>query len=101
MGSFSVAAGSLSLSYINQQFTTFDGSTIVMDSGVDDGQGIVTVSSTSPFTSLSFVHAQNPQNVGFVIERVTTSAVPEPGTALLLGGGLASVALATRRSRER
>jgi hypothetical protein len=48
---------------------------------VDNGVGILTATSASPFTSLSFVHSQNPGQNGFVIERVTVdttvTTVPE------------------------
>ena len=66
---------------------------------MDNGKGILTVTSASPFTSLSFVHSQNPGQNGFVIERVTvdvdavpvpweTDALPVVGSMVLFGLGV-------------
>ena len=81
IGSFSISSGLPTLSYVNLQNTVFDGSTITQVTGVDNGKGILTVTSASPFTSLSFVHSQNPGQNGFVIERVTVdttvTTIPE------------------------
>lgn len=64
----------------------------VITSTANDGQAIVTISSTTPFTSISFLHTQDPNQNGFVIERVTVDVVPAPGAAALMGlAGLVAV----------
>lgn len=96
---FATSNGAVSISYVNDGGTSFDGTTIT--SLVNDGQGTISFSGAS-FTSFSFNHNQGQQS-GFVIERVTintdqVTAVPEPGSLSVLG--LAAVAMfGLRRGR--
>jgi hypothetical protein len=101
IGTFGTNAGGFTLSYLDQAGTLFDGSTIT--AAVGDGQGIFTLTGPA-FSSFSFVHAQNPAQNGFVIERITVNTdgavVPEPSSMLLLGTAIAGlVARRVRASR--
>lgn len=96
---FLVATGTPTLAYTNQQFTSFDGTTVSATQGSDFGEFIIRISATTPFTSLSFRHLQHLSNNGSVIERVTITTVPEPSVAILIPIAAAG-AFAVRRQRN-
>jgi hypothetical protein len=99
ISNFAISNGTPNITYTNLSDTSFNNGVITgSPTGIGDGRGIVSISSSSPFTSLSFVHTQTPANVGFVIEQftantstTTTTAVPEPFTIVgtLVGAGTA------------
>lgn len=64
---FATDNGPVSITYTNQQFTEYDGTTIT-SVDEDDGQGIIEYSG-SPYTQFLFSHAQGMQS-GFIIERI-------------------------------
>jgi hypothetical protein len=89
------------LAYLDQGGTSFNGTTIT--STANDGQGTITLTSATPFTTVSFMHTQNVSQNGFVIERVTINTdvvvgVPDAGSSLVaLGMGLLTLAALRRR----
>jgi hypothetical protein len=99
---FTTNIGPVNLAYLNQGGTTFAAG--VITSTLDDGQGTVTLTSAVPFTSVTFLHTQNPNQNGFVIERVTidtgagAQGVPDHASTLgLMAGSLAVFASLRRR----
>lgn len=97
---FATSNGAVSVSFLAQFGTNFDGTTIT--STTNDGQGIITFSGTD-FTSFFFTHAQNPSQNGFVIERIVVNttgvaAVPLPASGLLLLGAMGLLAARRRRA---
>lgn len=81
-----------------------DYSEIFVVKAIDAWQTIVrevTIFGNSPTAYIRFNHAGG-DNVGAIIDNVSLTAapVPEPGTLLLLGSGLAGVAWYTRRRKK-
>jgi len=73
--------------------------TLLQDTG--DGNGIVELAGT--FNSFTFVHTSAEFWAGFTIgiQDVASSAVPEPGTMLLMGCGLAAAMIGRRLATGR
>lgn len=98
---FATNNGPVSISYVNQVGTTFDGTTIT--STINDAQGIISFAGPD-FTSFSFTHDQGAQQ-GFVIENIVIDTelnggggeAPEPAMLGLLGAALLSMRLLQKR----
>ncbi|WP_425039343.1 VPLPA-CTERM sorting domain-containing protein [Primorskyibacter sp. S187A] len=81
--------------------TSLDDVTDVISTTVRRGTGVFTYSG-GPFSSLSFVHEQNPRNIGFTITSldVTLAPIPLPAGLPLLLAGLGGLALMARRKHS-
>lgn len=97
---FATNNGPIAISYVNQVGTTFDGSTIT--STAKDGQGIISFMGAA-FTQFIFSHAQNPEQFGFVIERIVINTtadgpvIPVPPAIALFFSGLIALTASRRR----
>jgi hypothetical protein len=77
ISNFTISSGIPTIGYLDQGGTSFNGQTV--STSVADGQGTITITSSSTFTSLSFLHSQNRSQNGFVIEGTSKNS---PGVAL-------------------
>jgi hypothetical protein len=102
--------GSYVLSFNLGGSTRGDTNTVIVRfGGVDISAGGITLGSAAPFSppiSLSFTAGAPGQisfenlggdNLGLILDNVTLDQVPEPGSLLLLGGGLAALGSWRRR----
>jgi len=71
LSDFKVSSGTIKITYLDQSGTTFDGRTITASKG--EGSGVISITSTSPFSSFSFVHRQNPLQNGVTFRRITAT----------------------------
>ncbi|WP_162052193.1 CARDB domain-containing protein [Gloeothece verrucosa] len=69
ISNFTVSSGSPIINYSNSRGLIFKGQSITTN--VNNGQGVISITSPSPFTSVSFLHNQNSRQNGFIIERVS------------------------------
>lgn len=98
---FATDNGPISISYVDQFGTFFDGSTIIAISA--NGQGIINYVGAA-FTQLIFTHVQLPEQNGFIIERIAVNTIdgpviPAPPAIALFLSGAAALA-ASRRKRK-
>jgi hypothetical protein len=88
------------IGYTDLGGTSYTSATQTILSTSRTGEGTVSYSG-GPFTSLSFLHEQTANNIGFVISNVTVdvAAVPLPASLPLLLLGFGSIAALRRKQR--
>lgn len=90
------------IGFTNSGGTSFSGGVISANDGVGNGRGIFRYNGPA-FSSLSFLHQQNPRNIGFIISNVSVeiAPVPLPAALPLMGAGFAALGfVGWRRKRK-
>ena len=100
LSTFLVDGAPAMIGYTDLGGTSYTSATQTILSTSRTGEGTVTYSG-GPFTSLSFLHEQTANNIGFVISNVTVdvAAVPLPASLPLLLLGFGSIAALRRKRR--